>query len=116
MAYTINDFTADQQQTLKRLVEEQKMGASEIANFMGITTAKVLALGELLRLRVPATKKLFHEPRNPGAYAKSNRQPPVSIHKECQWLEGEPRKRKFCCQPTIRQSSWCQHHYGRVYQ
>lgn len=115
MAYTINDFTAEQQNTLLRLLGEQKMGAKEIAQFMNLTTDRVFALGDLLRVRVPGTKKWTTQAINPGAYAKSNRNPPASIHEECQWIDGEPRKRKFCCKPTIRNSSWCDHHYRRVY-
>lgn len=115
MAYTINDFTAEQQNTLLRLLKEQRMGASEIAQFMGITADKVFALGDLLRVRVPGTKKWAHKAVDPGVYKKSNRTPPVSIHSECQWIEGESRNRKFCCKPTIRSSSWCESHYKRVY-
>lgn len=43
-----------------------------------------------------------------------------SPYRRCQWLEGEPRDRRFCGRPTVRdpggrRSSWCAEHYDRCH-
>lgn len=38
-----------------------------------------------------------------------------SVFKTCQWLEGDPRARNFCDDPTKPGSSWCESHHRRCY-
>lgn len=38
-----------------------------------------------------------------------------SPHKTCQWLDGEPRERRFCGEPAVKGQSWCAHHCSIVW-
>ena len=41
---------------------------------------------------------------------------PLGTDSGCQWIAGEPSDRVMCGHATRGFSSWCPHHYARVYQ
>lgn len=41
---------------------------------------------------------------------------PLGTDSGCQWIKGDPRDRVMCGHATRGFSSWCPHHYRRVYQ
>lgn len=40
----------------------------------------------------------------------------LPAHRKCQWINGEAKDRDFCGKPVIGQTSWCAHHYARVFR
>ena len=40
---------------------------------------------------------------------------PRPEHNCCQWLDGDPKHRRFCGKPTHNNSSWCEEHYRVVF-
>lgn len=40
---------------------------------------------------------------------------PTGLDAGCRWLRGEPADRLFCGHETYRGTSWCLHHFQRVY-
>lgn len=49
-------------------------------------------------------------PRRPG-----EPKPLGDVNGGCCWIHAAPPKRMFCGHKTVHGSSWCAHHYGRVY-
>jgi hypothetical protein len=58
----------------------------------------------------------MHNPLGANPLPKNLGPPP----RTCQWIEGEPREREFCCKPVTKMlngepSSYCEKHYNQAY-
>lgn len=112
----------------------QGLTTVQISRRMKVTRSTVC--GVLHRAGL-TTQKKGRPRKNPGAPLKSARRKifpnapvlgltdvralelepiPLGTDSGCQWIKGDPRDRVMCGHATRGFSSWCPHHYRRVYQ
>lgn len=97
--------------------------AREIGRLIGMTKSAVLGRASRLGLRQlkpgrPRTQTSRLPKRNRAPISqKSTSRPKLAINDNvgCQWLDGEPRERRFCGRPRRDQSSYCDDHHQRCW-
>jgi hypothetical protein len=61
--------------------------------------------------RVPKPKTA-RQPSRPSSKVSSH---PTTLSGSCQWLDGEPRKLRWCGEPSITGSPYCDTHHRRCF-
>ena len=92
--------------------------AAEIGEMIGknrcqvIGRARRLGLSEPKKTADPKRSIPKSAERRASLIPRPNGKRVISDADGCQWLEGEPRERRFCGAPTQERSSYCDHHHS----
>ncbi|MGI9485453.1 MAG: GcrA family cell cycle regulator [Geminicoccaceae bacterium] len=96
--------------------------AAEIGKLLGKNKNQVIGRANRLGLQTPKPEHIDTRPRSgPGRRRKLSVIRPkgprvLSAGADgCQWLDGEPRERRFCGDPVREGSSFCDDHHQRCW-